>query len=232
MAARATLRGFWFAAIATFALGAVLIALSVPRSLSAFALLPGGPILSAIQQGNEVTGAELDTLAKAQESAATWSASGRVRTDLALAWLMRAEAAGFKTARGKALLRDAHRALQEGLSLAPANPYAWLRLAYAALASRGPSPRAATALKMSILTGEVDPYLLIPRLELCFRVWGYFHFNADWKKRIENQILLVPRWDVGKLAAAARRTGAEQIVLEALKARPQELAIFKKKLGT
>ena len=72
--------------------------------------------------------------------------------------------------------------------------------------------------------------LLLEYRELCFRVWAYFHFNADWKKRIENQILLVPRWDIGKLAAAARRTGAEQIVLEALEARPKELAIFKKKV--
>lgn len=227
MAGRSPL-GAWIAAGLTLCVGAVLIVVSFPRLLSSINLLPGRPILSAIEQGKKVSAGELDTLVTAQQTASNWTRSGRVSTDFALAQLLRSEAAGFNSTNGKVLLRDAHRALRQGLAVAPANPFAWLRLAYVEIADRGPSVNAANALQMSISSGEAEPFLLVARLELCFRVWD--RFDANWRKRIENQVRRVPVRDLGKLAVVARRTGAEKLILRALQTKPRKLAVFKGRL--
>jgi len=68
-----------------------------------------------------------------------------------------------------------HRSMIAGLEAvrrAPAKPRTWLRIAQARAALGTDETAIAGALKMSILTGRVEPTLLLPRLEL-----GYAHLD-------------------------------------------------------
>lgn len=116
---------------ATLLLGAGWLALAVPVTVAALARLPGEAVLRDLRAGQAVATAELHVLADSRRAAARWRVDPRDRAELALAALLlaeRADAAGGDAARGRQL-RAAERELSLALGAAPADPYAWSRLA-------------------------------------------------------------------------------------------------------
>ena len=109
---------------------------------------------------------ELKMLADAQRSGQLWLADGRLRTDLGLAYLLLAEKLPRGDTNAGAYLQRAIEALKAGLARAPANPYAWARLAYAEALAHGWSPLAMSSLRLSLITAPYEPRLLWSRLRM------------------------------------------------------------------
>ena len=136
------------------ALAAVaLIVLAVPRTIGVVVSFQAEPTLRKLQDQQPVQIADLATLADAQKSGSFWLGDGRVRTDLGLAYLLLAEMLPRDDPQADRYLTQAVDALKSGLARAPANPYAWARLAYAeALAAKGWSAPAVSALRLALVT--------------------------------------------------------------------------------
>ena len=149
----------------------LLLALAVPRSVAAVLALPGDPWLRLVQRGEPIGDRGHRILRKTRVAAASWSADPRLRTDRALADLAEALAEDGPRARREALIADADRALVEGLSGAPANPFAWARLAQA----RGLGGASGEALRplfgMSLATGPAVRRLAVGRTVLGLTIW-------------------------------------------------------------
>jgi hypothetical protein len=110
----------------TALMGAACLALAVPVAGAALSRLPGDSVLADLRAGAVVGSAELDRLSESRRRAADWRRDPRDAADLALARMLHAERAGTD---GRARLRQAERALMSALGAAPADPYAWTRLA-------------------------------------------------------------------------------------------------------
>lgn len=198
----------------TFALGAGLLYLAVPRALAVFFGLPGEPVLSRIQEGRSVTHEDLEVLIASRRRALGWVQSGRLYTDLGLAQLMLSDSRGGAGGFERTLLADSIVSLRRGLILAPARPHAWTRLAYAELAAEGSRATVAQALEMALITAPYEPKLLFARLELCLLAWASLSDEAG--ARTYDQIRLAWKQDPKRLVALARGMGRANIVRSAL----------------
>lgn len=212
------------AAVIALVAGLVLLTLAVPRTIAALVMLPGDPILNAVQGGGEVSQSDLEVLMGSREAALAWIDSGRVWTDLGLARLRLARKAGFSGVEGRRLLDDAISALRQGLALAPANPFAWARLGYVQLVRHGRSQAVAEALKMSMLTGSHLPRLMFSRLRLSLTTWRYF--DGEEREMVKRQVRLAWKASPKKLVRLADRQNARRIVRRALADVPGAVAEF------
>ena len=198
--------------------GAALLTSAVPRTIAAFSMLPGDPVLEAIQWGEQVRVSDLELLTSSREAGLAWIESGRGWTDLGLAQLRLVRNAGTWTAEGQRLLDQSASSLRHGLALAPANPFAWARLAYVELVRGGPSNAVAEALKMSIATGTQEPHLMFSRLNLCLRVWR--EFDEEGRALVAQQIRFADNMSRTRLARLTKKWNASQVVADALKDAP------------
>ena len=149
----------------------VLLMLGVPRTVGVILSARADPVLRKLQDHQPVQSDELMTLAGAQEAGRFWLADGRLRTDLGLAYLLLAEKLPRTDPNANAYLQRAIDALAAGLARAPANPYAWARLAYAEALSKGWSPLAVSSLRMALITAPYEPRLLWSRLRMSLLAW-------------------------------------------------------------
>jgi len=223
-----------------FIFGMSLIVLGVPRTIGAFVALPSGPILSKIQFQKPVQQNEVETLIASQESNLFWGETGRKWTDLGLAQLLAAEQTISDESVRQDYIASAIASLKKGLSLAPANAFAWTRLAYAEILKAGPSQAAASELRMSLATAPFEPRLLFLRLELSFRTWPYF--QSEDRKLVFEQIRyawhdtsirgLKRRVDKTreKLVELAVRLGRVNVVRAALLKTSTDLSEFERRL--
>lgn len=209
-------------------LGAAILFLGVPRTIAAFAVLPGNQALREIQERKPVGDEDLVVLADSRERALLWAEAGRTWTDLALAQLLRAFAEG-ETGRHKAeLVEKAIASLKSGLRLAPARPHAWTRLAYAQFLAGEPLPTVSATLRMALLTATYEPRLVFARLELCLRAWRYF--EPQDRDLILQQVRLAWRTAPHRLVELAQRSGRLGVVRAALSRTPADLGEFEKRL--
>jgi len=213
-------------------LGAAILYLAMPQMIAAFILLPGNGILGRIQKGEDVSRAELLILAESRRSAANWVDSGRILTDLALAQIELAKIADFSSAAGRRSLDEAIVSVKHGLSLGPANAYAWARLAYLLIVQSNDAVGAADALRMSILVGPHERSLTLWRIQLCLTIWPYI--DEDTRSLVAQQIRAhwnIIGWEKRKeFARIIRSHEAQGTVRRALKTLPIELADFERAL--
>ena len=208
--------------------GAVLLTLAVPRAIAAFAMLPGDPVLEAIQRGEETRESDVESLASSREAALAWIESGRMWTDLGLAQVRLVKTAGLWNEEGGRLLEQSASSLRRGLALAPANPFAWARLGYVELIRGGPSTAAAEALKMSMLTGAYEPHLMFSRLNLCLTAWR--QFDEEGRRLVAEQIRFAWNRSRRTLVKLAARRDASQVVADALAESPKNVRAFSEAL--
>ena len=204
--------------------GLILLVLAVPRTIVSVVTLPGLPVLNAIQNDAEFSVPDLEVLSRGLERASAWIDSGRIETDHGLAQLRLARITGFRTDEGRRLLNQAEELLRHGLARAPANPFAWARLAFVRLAKDGPSKAVADTLVMSMKTGADDPRLRFSRLPLCLMVWEWF--DEDGRRMAEEQIRLAWKASHPTTAEIARRHDRLEAVRRVLAAAPGDLRRF------
>lgn len=193
---------------------AALLALAVPRFLAALTLLPSAPTLERLQGLRPVDTGALERLIRNQRRALVWQSSGRTWTDLGLAQLLIAERLPDDDPRARQRFEAARQALVEGLSVAPANPFAWSRLAYAQAVLDGWTPDAVAALRMAFITGPYEPRLLWPRLRLSLLAWP--HMPPDDQELVLQQI---------RQGWAANPDAALALVVQAGQVEPARLAL-------
>ena len=97
------------------------------------------------------------------ERASTWSTLG-------LALALQADASPPE--QRPALLGRADAALRTSLSLAPANPYVWTRLAIVRQSEGAEDVELVRYLRLSWRTGPNEERLLVPRIGLALKHWG------------------------------------------------------------
>lgn len=209
--------------------GAGLLYLALPRTVAAVLMLPGDPLLERIREREPVDKNDLEILVRSRERALAWVESGRVHTDLGLAYLLLArqtdEAGGFDRERA----RQAVASLREGLPRAPASPHAWARLAYAELVAQGPSPTVARALDMSLRTAPFEPRLTRVRVELALLAWPFL--TSPTRRLVAAQIRLAWRQARSGLVEIARHSGRDDVVRAALSGDPAAVSEFEERFG-
>ncbi|MGE5601183.1 MAG: hypothetical protein ACM3X2_06630 [Pseudomonadota bacterium] len=206
----------------------VLLVLGVPRTVGVMLSARAAPVLRKLQEHQPVQADELMTLAGAQEAGRFWLADGRLRTDLGLAYLLLAEKLPRTDPNANAYLQRAIDALAAGLARAPANPYAWARLAYAEALSKGWSPLAVSSLRMSLITAPYEPRLLWSRLRMSLLAWPEMS-NED-RQLIYQQIRHAWQADPAELARLSTELKQVDQVRAALLLSPDDSAAFEELL--
>jgi tetratricopeptide (TPR) repeat protein len=203
-----------------------LFALALPRTIAAFATIPSSGVLQSLQNLQEQPPASnaLDALIASQQRGMIWVNNGRFATDLGLAKLLVAEGLPADNPEARKQLESAIQALRQGLALAPGNPYAWARLAYAEARLHGWRPQALSALRLALLTATHEPPLLWSRLRLSFLAWS--HMPPEDRDMVMQQVRIA--WDAapGDLARLAVDLKQVKIVRDALAKDPAALAEF------
>ena len=204
--------------------GLILLVLAVPRTFVSVVTLPGLHVLNAIQNDAEFSREDLQVLSRGLERASAWIDSGRIETDQGLAQLRLARTAGYRSEEGRRFLDEAGESLRRGLARAPANPFAWARLAFVRLAKDGPSKAVTEALVMSMKTGADDPRLRFSRLPLFLSAWEWF--DEDGRRMAEAQIRRAWMTSPRTTAEIARRHDRSEAVRGVLAAAPDDLKQF------
>jgi O-antigen ligase len=200
------------AALAPLALGASILLLAVPRVAAATLLLPGDRVLRAIEDGANPGRRDLAIFESSRSHALPWSASGRIRTELALAELLRSRAQSG--AEANALRVSATHDLESGLSRAPANPYGWTRLGFTEIEADAPASQVLPILRMVVRTGAFQPNLLLPQLQLWLLEVPYL--TADDKAVLGAQTRFAWSRVPAQLVETARAMGQIEMVRAAL----------------
>lgn len=203
--------------------GVLVLGLAVPRTIAALQLLPGDPVLESVRSAKAVSGEELQALIASREDALGWLPSRRIQADLALAHLELAKRQGYGGETGGRHLGESLRALRAGLSLSPADPYAWARLAFVRIKNGGSAAAVKKALFLSFLTGPYEKRLAISRIQ--YAVWLWDQLDADERSLVLNQISWADR--TGKRRALAqmakRHRKADAIIFLAVARDPKRL---------
>lgn len=210
-------------------LGLVLLWLAIPRTVVAFMNLPGDPVRQAIQTGGPVTGDDLHGLVSSRENALQWNNGGRIWADLGLAYMLLARQAGYATVAGTDYLEMSAKAIETGLSKAPADPYAWTRKSFIDLQLEGPGRSAKNALILSLFTGPYERSLAHSRIQYAFSVWH--RLNASQQAMVHTQIEFLDRFNRSRLVQIiGKNRHAQVIALTALASHPERQAILRAKL--
>ncbi len=145
---------------------------AAPRVQAGVHYLPVDTAIKRYFDSGELSGAQLPALAQRAREAIELHPHYRYYDGLSfISYLQALDAADRPWLQRPAL----HRAMTAGLEAvrrAPAEPRTWLRIARTRAALEQPPADVASALKMSILTGRVEPTLLLPRLELGYAYLG------------------------------------------------------------
>ena len=217
-----SIRIFPVAALA-FMVGAALLYLGAPRAIEAVWMYSGNRTMLDIQAQEGVSNEKLADLIEALNDSMFLMESGRKRTDLGLAQLL-LSARTEDEPEAQELLVRARESLRKGLALAPANGFAWTRLAYVETLISGPSKEIAGILQMAMLTMPFEPQLLLFRLELCFFAWPYF--DEENQNLVYEQVRYAWHDSATQLVELAARAERVELVRDALASTPEELDRF------
>ncbi len=150
-------------------LAAILVATAWPRLKAAWHFLPVDAAIARYYETGVVPVAQLDALAARAQAALATIDHYRYHEGLSFVAYLRA----LSSPAGSPARRDAMAAslasAREALRQAPAKPATWLRVARIEAASGATADRVVEPLALSMLTGRVEPTLLVPRLELGYR---------------------------------------------------------------
>jgi hypothetical protein len=208
------------------ALGFALLWLAIPRTMAAFVSLPGDPVLQAIQTGKTVTNDDLSGFIASRNNALKWVDAGRTWTDLGLGHLHLAEQAGGDTATATSYREKSARALKTGLSMAPANSYAWARMSYLDLRLGRARAHVRDSLILSLFTGPYERPLAESRIQYALAIWH--EFNVRQQALVNEQIVFLDRFERrGLLKIISQDRNYRVIALTALARHPERQAALR-----
>jgi hypothetical protein len=215
-------------AMPTALFAVVMLAIAVPRTVGVFASARAEPVLRKLQEQQPVQVEELRTLTSALEAGRFWRGDGRLRTDLGLGYLLLAEKLPRDDSQAAQALQLAIEALRAGLARAPANPYAWARLAYAEALAGGWSPGAVAALRLALFTAPYEPRLLWSRLRMSFLAWP--EMSSEDRELVFQQVRYAWQADPAELARLAQELKQVNLVRAALLRTPEDGLVFEQML--
>lgn len=165
-------------ALACLVLSGILFFAAWPRLQASLAYLPVDTALGRYFETRVIPGAQLDGLAGRAEAAIARHDHHRYWDGLSqLLYLKGLERDTPVWLREPALYQSLEAALT-AVRRAPAQPSVWLRIALLRAALGQPADAVVPPLKMSMLTGRVEPTLLLPRLELAYRFLPWLDAEA------------------------------------------------------
>lgn len=215
-------------ALPALAVGAALLFIAVPMTVSSLIMAPAIPVMGAIHDREPVTAKNLQTLIAARTRGLAWGETARKWTDLGLGRLLLTWEKELDSPERAGLLAGAIGALRKGLSLEPADSFAWTQLAYAEHLRQGGTAEVAAALRLAIATAPREPRLVLMHLELAFKAWPSLT-PAD-RDLILRQTRFAWRVDRNRVVDLVWTVGGGNVVRAAIRRRPADLADFEKRL--
>lgn len=206
------------------AIAVPLISLAVPRVVADLASRRGSDVLTRLQNQEAISAGDLDTFMRATERARAWVDSGSYAAHLGMAQLLAADRLATTDPGARAALTAAVAVLRDGLTKAPGDPYAWVRLAYAEARLNGWTPQAVSALRLALVTATHEPRLLWSRLHLSLLAWP--HMSAADREIILHQVRLGWRESPDKLVRLATDLKQQAVVRDALARNRDDLRRF------
>lgn len=203
-------------AAASLALGGVILILALPRIAAEVVALPGNRVEAAIDHGTIPMDADLAILVDSRRRALRWLDSERFAAELALGQLLLTRHDIGGGARNRSRRDEAEHSLRAALALAPADPYAWTRLAAMSLVEGEPASQVVKMVEMALRTAPVEPRLTFARLELCFAEWDYFPAGA--RPVLDEQLRIAWRQSPALTVRLARATSRTEVLEAALPA--------------
>ena len=201
--------------MAAIAAGAGMIGKALPVAAGSLLEIPGNPILRQMQYERAPKPPVLRRFIHSREAAANWRGASRAYRDIALGRLMLAETGA--DAQRCANLALAETALARTLSLAPMNPYGWMRLVQVRTMRSAAAADIAEPLKLALLSGPREDRRDAMRLlvmQAGLSVWN----DLDHRQRrlIEGKAREAWRRDAAATAAAAVRAGETELLARLL----------------
>lgn len=147
----------------------VLLAMSWPRLRASISYLPVDTAISNYWKTREIDTAQLGGLIKRAEDSIAIHDHYRYWSGLSELQILSGQDMSQSFWQRRQALGNAISAAEEVVRRAPSKPRAWLRIARAKEFLARPAEQIIPPLKMSILTGRVEPTLMLTRLELGLR---------------------------------------------------------------
>jgi hypothetical protein len=148
---------------------AVLLTLSWPRLRAGVRYLPVDTAISKYRADLNINVKQLDGLIERARDSIALHDNYRYWEGLSELQMLSSQDMTRPLWRRRQALEQSVSAAEEMVKRAPANPRTWLRIARASAFLAYPEQQITAALKMSILTGRVEPTLMLARLELGLR---------------------------------------------------------------
>ena len=202
-------------------LGGVLIAMATPRLMAGLAVEPHDAVLREIGKGRAVELSDLLTAAQDYETALTWHADAETSADLATLYFVAASLFPADHVLRQDFLRRAVEHDRETLQRAPAQTFAWARLALASTNLDGDTAAARGALVQSLRRGPWQPALAQLRAGMGLRLWP--QFDAETRALVLIQVRLAAEVDPRGLASVVPTQALWAVVEQALIDRPDLL---------
>lgn len=153
--------------LVTATIGLFLLFFGLRQAISALIVLPSNPTLKAIDEQRAVSADALTRLIGAEQSALAIQETAEGWGNLGLALSLQYR----PNSTDRATLRQARQAVVRSLSLAPADPYNWMRLAVVELILGTDYKQVATDWRMAFLTGPNETQLRGARAALAITLW-------------------------------------------------------------
>jgi hypothetical protein len=171
--------------------GAWLAAQAWPRLQASVLFLPVDTAIGRYFDSREIPSAQLEALIAQTKRAIERRPHYRYYNGLSFLHYLRALDPTVSSSERRLALQASIAAAEQALARAPAKPATWLRVAQARAALGEGEAAVLPPLEMSILTGRVEPSLLLPRLELGLRYLP--RLDAESNALLRDQLLLTWR---------------------------------------
>ncbi|GLR82358.1 hypothetical protein [Azospirillum oryzae] len=199
-------------AILGLVVGGLLLWMGTPQLVAALVALDADAALQGVRSGSPGSPDQLAMAGEALTAANRWEKSGEREAARAVLLTFQAQGAPPGPDRDR-LSAEALAAASAAVRLAPGQPHAWAHLA-TLLERGGDRKRAVEALRLSILSGAVEPALMMWRIETALRLRG--DMDAEALSLLRRQIRLA--WIImpDEIAALSKRPDAHDLVTESL----------------
>lgn len=207
-------------AAALLVLAALALGLGAPRAIGEIRALEAQDVVQALLRREPVADSALAAADRSLTAARGWLGPGLHSLDSGLVALARAQAAIDPASRER-FFDEAEKSTTEGLSVAPGEPGAWLRLSWLRR-RRGDVPGALAALRLSWLSGSFAPSIMMSRLEFALPMRAMM--DEEMNELLRRQVRLAWVAMPTAVADAARRPEFGPLVREALDGLTEEEA--------
>ncbi len=224
MALRRFAPGYLLSLAVALAVGITLVVLAVPRTAAGLSELYGTWAIAELRIGAPISGNSIESAINSLKIANSWVEIAPRWSALARLHYARALLADTNSEERRAAFRLSQDASHRAISLNPALPEPWLRLAQSEFALNRVTPQMTRALAMAYRTGRYNRFTVIAMSELAFIAWA--KLDAETRNIAGEQFAFAVQQRGKRLAAISERLHASAIVRRALRHKPELLAKF------